>query len=423
MSRSEKKYIKQSLYEQLNNIPVYMKIYTPEVIEISDTEKIRADAYQLKRDHLIRVLLHFGYDQASIGSLLDDTSVLLINELTSYKLYRHFNESNGSDLQSTLDNVSIEVCDVDSYKFICLRLPETPPISEDLLSKIRAAIDSKLRQGNTRQLTITGPERKTIQLSLANPIFANQLDSFFENYIRWIDEQIIWINPYFDTISHSIQDYLSNKLGGLKANKHNFVDWFINEKLANLEINFELVFDKNSGHMIDGYKTPVTLKVISKRDNSDRRITYEDFIEYLLWERDMVDQSFNRVFAKKALANQAHPKQIEENTYTSFEDLFFDKGQIERCINALRDFDRDKPVLGSDRNWLGSRKKKGIIVAWVERLESMKPAKIRRISDRRNLVELLNRFFEGLDMGEDARVFRAIVPHDLKHTFAALLPD
>ncbi|GAB3923405.1 hypothetical protein [Larkinella terrae] len=109
--------------------------------------------------------------------------------------------------------------------------------------------------------------------------------------------------------------------------------------------------------------------------------------------------------------------------YNSFEELFINLIDIEKCIDALRRYRPEKSVLGEGRNWTGVNKDKGVIVAWIERMEGMRKPKIRRLSNRKRLVMLLNNFFLDLNMGKDARVFSNPVDLNVKQAFEALMPD
>jgi hypothetical protein len=112
----------------------------------------------------------------------------------------------------------------------------------------------------------------------------------------------------------------------------------------------------------------------------------------------------------------------DEMKYSCFTDLFINPSEVNYCIQALRNYRPEKPVLGEGLAWTASIKDKGLIVAWIERMETMEPKKIKRLSNRKELVKLLNAYFEDLEMGKDARVFSEIVDPTLQDAFKALLP-
>lgn len=114
---------------------------------------------------------------------------------------------------------------------------------------------------------------------------------------------------------------------------------------------------------------------------------------------------------------------LEKPHYKSFDKLFINTLDIEPCIQALRSYRPEKPVLGEGLTWTGSIKDKGLIVAWIERLETIEPKKIVRLSNRKQLVELLNAYFENLEMGKDASVFNKVVDPTLQDAFKSLLPE
>ena len=60
-----------------------------------------------------------------------------------------------------------------------------------------------------------------------------------------------------------------------------------------------------------------------------------------------------------------------------------------------------------------------MIVAWIEAMEWLK--RIPVVSDRKQLVKLLNKYFDGLEMGRDARVFDDPVDRDIKETLVSLM--
>ncbi|MCX6214649.1 hypothetical protein [Spirosoma sp.] len=120
-----------------------------------------------------------------------------------------------------------------------------------------------------------------------------------------------------------------------------------------------------------------------------------------------------------------NPELTEDETkaqYKSFTDLFINSSDINCCIQALRNYRPEKPVLGEGLSWTASIKDKGVIVAWIERMETMNPKKIKRLSNRKKLVKLLNAYFENLEMGKDASVFNKVVDKSLKDAFKALIP-
>ena len=117
------------------------------------------------------------------------------------------------------------------------------------------------------------------------------------------------------------------------------------------------------------------------------------------------------------------PPGRDKPVYASFEDLFINPADIEPCINALRWYRPEEPILGDGRNWTGSRKDRGLLVAWIERMETMNPQKIRPLTDRKKLVKLLNGYFENLNMGAAARVFDNPVNPDARNSFTSLIPQ
>ncbi|GAB3931873.1 hypothetical protein [Larkinella terrae] len=92
---------------------------------------------------------------------------------------------------------------------------------------------------------------------------------------------------------------------------------------------------------------------------------------------------------------------IAANQYSSFSDLFFDKQEIGVCVDALRKI--GQPVIGAGVHWIGRKGSKSILVAWIDRLEYCN--KIRIVSDRRQLVPLLNAYFPNLNFGAEGRQF------------------
>ncbi len=116
---------------------------------------------------------------------------------------------------------------------------------------------------------------------------------------------------------------------------------------------------------------------------------------------------------------QADPRPAE--SFDSFTDLFIDPADIDPCIEALRKYRPEKPVLGEGLTWVGGPKNRGLIVAWIETMELTKRPKIRHLKDRKKLVRLLNTYFSSLNMGKYARVFDEPTNRNAKDRFAALM--
>lgn len=110
-------------------------------------------------------------------------------------------------------------------------------------------------------------------------------------------------------------------------------------------------------------------------------------------------------------------------TYDTFPDLFKNPADVGPCVEVLRKYRPQKPVLGEGLTWVGSRKDRGLLVAWIERMEQTSQPKIHRLGDRKELVRLLNNYFANLSMGKDARVFGTPTDKDVKDRFVALMPD
>ncbi|GAB4007181.1 hypothetical protein GCM10028808_10580 [Spirosoma migulaei] len=140
-------------------------------------------------------------------------------------------------------------------------------------------------------------------------------------------------------------------------------------------------------------------------------------------ERQVATTSTSSTFISTTEGTLRKGKQeAHDQPYESFVDLFINSADIEPCLQALRNYRPDKPILGEGLTWTGSIKDKGLIVAWIERLETMEPKKIKRISNRKQLVVLLNTYFEDLEMGRDASVFNKVVDPSFQDAFKALLP-
>lgn len=116
------------------------------------------------------------------------------------------------------------------------------------------------------------------------------------------------------------------------------------------------------------------------------------------------------------------PSGEQLSTGQSFSELFIKSEQVEPSIEALKRIRPDKPLVSSCGHWAGTRKdnSKGMLVAWIERLEDI--GRIRRVANRRVLVQLLNSYFPGLNMGADARIFDNPTDETARLGFIALLP-
>jgi hypothetical protein len=138
---------------------------------------------------------------------------------------------------------------------------------------------------------------------------------------------------------------------------------------------------------------------------------------------DINDLSSNDFFFFTGEYKSENRRLKKPNMFNSFEELFINKKDIEKCIEALMMYRPERPLINKNKIWIGSKKDKGLIVAWIERMETMSIPKIRRLNERALLVELLNKYFKDLDMGNDARVFGNIVKQSVKNSFIALLPE
>ncbi|GAB3539380.1 hypothetical protein [Spirosoma fluminis] len=154
---------------------------------------------------------------------------------------------------------------------------------------------------------------------------------------------------------------------------------------------------------------------------SIRQLTWREF-ENLSVTDKIIGPEIGKIV--KELSDNFTPKAPPDPDYKSFEELFYDPNDINKCLEALRNFRPDKPVLGEGKNWTGGPKDVGILVAWIDRMETMKKAKIRKLTDHPQLVCLLKQFFVGLDkMGKQARIFDNIVKKDQRDRFIALMPE
>ncbi len=107
-----------------------------------------------------------------------------------------------------------------------------------------------------------------------------------------------------------------------------------------------------------------------------------------------------------------------EPEFSSFDDLFFDKGDIPVCINALREI--DPPMISDKGNWIGGRGSKSVLVQWIEVLETR--GKIPHIS-KPKLVPLLVKHFKGLSLSEEGSSFRKITGvKNYKPEFLSIIP-
>ena len=115
------------------------------------------------------------------------------------------------------------------------------------------------------------------------------------------------------------------------------------------------------------------------------------------FKQQKVDQA-NQLYTRR------HPT---VDDYRSLSDLFV-LGCEEKCVEALRKYRPEKPVINGANQWIGNNgKDKGVIVAWIEAMERSRPSKIVCLTGtrRKELVQFLNAYFQGLNMGKDARVF------------------
>ena len=115
-------------------------------------------------------------------------------------------------------------------------------------------------------------------------------------------------------------------------------------------------------------------------------------------------------------------KQHSIPVYSTFFDLFINPDEFDICIDALRKFRPEKPVVNDSGHWIGGKRdnSKTILVGWVDRLEHLR--KIAKLDNRRHLARLLENHFTGLKFGKDARIFYDLVDETIRLGFVATLP-
>ena len=148
-------------------------------------------------------------------------------------------------------------------------------------------------------------------------------------------------------------------------------------------------------------------------------LRYSKAMEYAAW---LIGQAVTVV--EKRLSFYKAPVKTRlpaDPVHNSFEELFCVPEDIDYCVDALRRYRLEKPVLSMGLNWLGSHKDKTIIVAWIEAMEGLKVPKIYRLADRKQLVKLLNSYFSNLNMGTHARSFGNVVDRDAKDRLVSLI--
>ena len=137
--------------------------------------------------------------------------------------------------------------------------------------------------------------------------------------------------------------------------------------------------------------------------------------------RDFLRLEIDQLTTVRTISRTPATDQPPVATYKTFADLFINPDDIDSCVDALRRYRPEKPVLGEGLTWIGGPKRVGIIVAWIDNMEQAKQPKIHFLNDRRELVKLLNGYFINLNMGIYARVFENPVDRDVKDRFITLM--
>ncbi|GAB2605674.1 hypothetical protein [Spirosoma areae] len=155
---------------------------------------------------------------------------------------------------------------------------------------------------------------------------------------------------------------------------------------------------------------PIIIEFINEHD--------EELYDYLLIVRELI-----RKITDNTPTQEAPTPKAEEAQYKTFEELFISPANINKCLDVLRAYRPEKPILGEGTNWLGGPNAKAVLIAWIERMESMNPQKINKLSNRKQLVALLNAYFPALKMGIFARSFDNIIDADIKDKITAMMPE
>ncbi|GAB3501054.1 hypothetical protein GCM10027341_27300 [Spirosoma knui] len=204
--------------------------------------------------------------------------------------------------------------------------------------------------------------------------------------------------------------------------KDKAISWLGNatEEIRRKKRRVRKIIKDNLPHLNALHKTTLTTdEIYDKWLNTIKHLTWGEFHSMVMSERTVgpyIAQILNEWKKNHTLASQSHKAPL----YLTFEDLFILPANVDICVDVLRKYRLDAPLLGEKNNWIGSFKDRGVIVAWIDQLEAK--GKIRRI-DRKQLVGLLNNFFSDLNMGKDARVFNNITKRDVKDYFASQLPQ
>lgn len=108
---------------------------------------------------------------------------------------------------------------------------------------------------------------------------------------------------------------------------------------------------------------------------------------------------------KPVPAEREQKPQPQQAIKRTWEDLFIDKNDIERCLQVLRDL--EKPAITADNIFMG-RSGKGIFPLWIRVLSQHTPKALIRSFTDQEYKQILNDNIKDLNLSKDASEFRKL---------------
>ncbi|MEO6669287.1 MAG: hypothetical protein ABIN36_07415 [Ferruginibacter sp.] len=119
-------------------------------------------------------------------------------------------------------------------------------------------------------------------------------------------------------------------------------------------------------------------------------------VAFLLYYKFLNDPSVNKKEPK------AKPQTDTTTLQQSFEDIFYDASNAEKCLKILREL--QPPVIDALNNYIG--KSKGILPLWLKVLKNHKPEPLIKHFGDMAYKNILNNTLKGLNLSKDASEFR-----------------
>lgn len=277
-----------------------MSIYKADSIELSDEDDIAFANYQVTKDQLVQVVKHFGYTHEEAFELVMHNQAAAINNLISCKLFLLFRSGDLSAMPDVLEKVEMHVVPIDDCQLIYIGEPIEQPLSKEQINNYRKELGPHFPNHiKSFKIELMGPNGALIGFKSYDMLAYEKIQDYFTYYQQWLDKQEEWISPVFEQVYREIGEWLRNRLEGITPQKESFINWLLYVKQSLFKMDFVLPANSETGALLTDKEVTVTLTFGPFGVEPTSQKIQEDIIEYGIWKRDQVEQSYSKLLEPK----------------------------------------------------------------------------------------------------------------------------